>query len=212
MSRPARQLCPARRPATNSRARCPREKSGLPAGRCCERRCSPTSPGSSRPARLPQVRPARTARHCIAGNLAQAPCAPSSPEMSVPLRWQIAAQRSSLTQAPPPDSSRSAAWFALDRDSCELLGDACAGGARDHRTSRWHTQGGGVDRDQARHHLAGHANHRADAVGARGLDMLGARRPCESVQFLGAMETVNLPRRLPHPVQQSFHSRSSTLV
>jgi hypothetical protein len=35
----------------------------------------------------------------------------------------------------------------------------------------------------------------------------------ESVQFLGAMETLNvLPRRLPQPVQQSFRSRSSTLM
>jgi hypothetical protein len=35
----------------------------------------------------------------------------------------------------------------------------------------------------------------------------------ESLQFLGAMETVNvLPRRLPQPVQQSFRSRSSSLV
>jgi hypothetical protein len=34
-----------------------------------------------------------------------------------------------------------------------------------------------------------------------------------AIQFLGAMETVNvLPRRLPQPVQQSFRSRSSTLV
>jgi hypothetical protein len=40
-----------------------------------------------------------------------------------------------------------------------------------------------------------------------------AQQPGTAIQFLGAMETVNvLPRRLPQPAQQSFRSMSSTLV
>jgi hypothetical protein len=41
----------------------------------------------------------------------------------------------------------------------------------------------------------------------------GAKQPRTSIQFLGAIETVNvLPRQLPQPVQQSFRSRSSSLL